>query len=200
MHAERGARILVKHTPSLEPGAIDKGEKPVFINPIQEFNRDLSVCALRVWSLARQEEKHAEWANKRLKNKGANSKHNKKAKNGSGKKRQGDQLAAEAEQGDAKRLKRDDVPEATDAQAAASSEAVPTEQDAATSADVPADANGDASAVPAEASTSSVPLPAQAPAENGERPPPKVMFTAIEALSATGLRALRYAQEIPLLR
>ena len=30
--------------------------------------------------------------------------------------------------------------------------------------------------------------------------PPKFKFTCLEALSATGLRAIRYAKEIPLLK
>lgn len=34
---------------------------PVFLNPVQQYNRDLSVVAIRTWSEARQREKRAYW-------------------------------------------------------------------------------------------------------------------------------------------
>jgi tRNA (guanine26-N2/guanine27-N2)-dimethyltransferase len=37
------------------------GPAPVFLNPVQEYNRDLSVVAIRTWSEIRQKEKAAFW-------------------------------------------------------------------------------------------------------------------------------------------
>lgn len=37
------------------------GPAPVFLNPVQEYNRDLSVVAIRSWSEVRQREKRKVW-------------------------------------------------------------------------------------------------------------------------------------------
>lgn len=52
-HNERAATILI---PSDAPDA--------FINPIQEYNRDLSVACIRQWSLEREAKLRAKWADK----------------------------------------------------------------------------------------------------------------------------------------
>jgi len=52
--------------------------RDVFINPIQEFNRDLSTLTIRTWSELANEEKQAKWDRKKLNaasNKGKKRKH-----------------------------------------------------------------------------------------------------------------------------
>lgn len=54
--------------------------RDVFINPIQEFNRDLSTLAIRTWSELANEQKRAKWERKKqnallVQNKGKKRKH-----------------------------------------------------------------------------------------------------------------------------
>jgi tRNA (guanine26-N2/guanine27-N2)-dimethyltransferase len=42
-------------------------ENEAFLNPVQEFNRDLSVASIRVWSEKLDKEKEARWINAREK-------------------------------------------------------------------------------------------------------------------------------------
>lgn len=49
LHTENSAHLLLPAT------------KDAFLNPIQEFNRDLSVACIRVWSEEMNAEKEAKW-------------------------------------------------------------------------------------------------------------------------------------------
>ncbi|KAJ2931359.1 hypothetical protein H1R20_g5737, partial [Candolleomyces eurysporus] len=109
-----------------------------FLNPVQEFNRDLSVASIRVWSEELNREKEARWRQKL-------------------ERRQKSKEKSHA----AKRMKVE-----------TSSESVVD-----------------------EAETSTLQSSSETPANY-----PPYRFTILEALSATGLRALRYAKEIPLLK
>lgn len=52
VHTENGAKLLLPEA------------NQVFLNPVQEFNRDLSVAAIRVWSEQLNEIKRQKWENK----------------------------------------------------------------------------------------------------------------------------------------
>lgn len=60
--SENSAQILVPIT--------DKSDNKAFINPIQEFNRDLSVAAIKVWSEMVRDEKTAKFKARQGKSKG----------------------------------------------------------------------------------------------------------------------------------
>ncbi|GJE90805.1 N2,N2-dimethylguanosine tRNA methyltransferase [Phanerochaete sordida] len=120
LHAENSAHILLP---------ADNG---AFLNPVQEFNRDLSVACIRTWGALAHAQRRARWER-------------------------------DAERRAAKRSKKARVDEGA------------TE-------DVSMGAEGQA-----EGATSSKPKPEYKPTR----------FTILEALSATGLRSIRYAKEIP---
>ncbi|KAF8350673.1 N2 N2-dimethylguanosine tRNA methyltransferase [Amanita rubescens] len=122
LHVENTTKIL------LDP-------RETFLNPVQEFNRDLSVAAIRVWSEERNRVKEANWL--RSKEKKTHSR---------------------------KRLKSDNGQ--------------------------PTDPHGTAG--PSVVSTGDVPESHQS-----YRPCKSVI---LEAFSATGLRSIRYAKEIPLVK
>jgi len=124
-----------------------------FLNPVQEFNRDLSVAAIRVWSEELNRIKEERWRQARER-----------------------RLAKTEKQPgpDRKRLKAEGAVQETDS--------VTLDVDA--KAEDAADATSD-------------PI-TQAPSKEAEYRPYK--FVILEALSATGLRSIRYAKEIPLVR
>lgn len=123
-HTERNATIL-----------LPVQDKP-FLNPIQEFNRDVSVAVIKQWAKVRDQEARKKWEIKRAnKNKGKET-----------------EPSVTVEQ-------------PTDETAVNSSDAVPTGSETKPKRDRNAYVS------------------------------PKVNI--IEALSATGLRSIRYAQEIP---
>ncbi|GAA5859268.1 hypothetical protein JCM8547_008947 [Rhodosporidiobolus lusitaniae] len=139
---------------------------PVFLNPVQEYNRDLSVVAIRSWSEIWNREKTQKWEEgirrKREKKRSAPGEGGK----GKGKKKKGEEGAAEVKE--AAGEKKEDVPPAAEG-----SETTNATSESSTSA-----------------SSAPTPLPN----------PPTYRFTLLEALSATGLRAIRYAKELPLLK
>ncbi|SCV74540.1 BQ2448_7569 [Microbotryum intermedium] len=135
---------------------------PVFLNPVQEYNRDLSVVAIRTWSEMRQLEKQKYWEV------GVRNKWAKKNRPRSDKREEGNEGERDAEEGDRKKHKMSDgTARAVDPS---------TEPEASTSAD-------------------HRPIKEFRIANY-----PTFKFTLLEALSATGLRAIRYAKEIPLLK
>jgi tRNA (guanine26-N2/guanine27-N2)-dimethyltransferase len=168
------AHILVPHdTPtSTDPrqSKEDIQKQQVFYNPIQQFNRDLSVLAIKTFgldSVQRKQERHAKSLKK------GQRKHKAQDKDVA------DEPQAEgaAEDGDLA-LKRK-LPEGeTDDGAAPAKKQKVAETSDATKADA-------ATAPDAQADAAKEPKPWRAP------------FTILDALSATGLRALRYAKEIP---
>ena len=181
----------------------------VFYNPIQQFNRDLSVLAIKVYSehVAASFERKANRAKeRRTRKQGEKPRQEAKAaapepktdasrrdENGeqlpSGVKRKaGEMLSQEASEGDqsAKRHKADDHDDGK------SDSRTPT-------------VNGTSENIPVEADTSAPTNDSVNTAHSKEdssgfkrsesRPPRQ--FKILDALSATGLRALRYAREVP---
>ncbi|KAE9391642.1 N2 N2-dimethylguanosine tRNA methyltransferase [Gymnopus androsaceus JB14] len=135
LHTENNAHILM-------------AENEAFLNPVQEFNRDLSVACIRTWSEELNKAKQARWAL-------ARERKSLKAKEGSAKKRQ------KVNQFDAVVVDPESAPPSELAQAEPH---------------------------------------AEAEAESSRKPETKSDYkiTILEALSATGLRSIRYAKEIPL--
>ncbi|KAJ4308364.1 RNA methyltransferase tRNA(m5U54)methyltransferase [Neodidymelliopsis sp. IMI 364377] len=169
------AHILVPHdTPtSTDPrmSKEDTQKQQVFYNPIQQFNRDLSVLAIKTFgldSIQRKQDRHA-----------------KQLKRGPKKfKGQGKGVVEEDEQNEAVAVEDESTlkrklaeGEADDGAASAKKQKV-TDNGDATEAEAPP-------ALPTQGDTAKEPTPWRAP------------FTILDALSATGLRALRYAKEIP---
>lgn len=144
LHTENTSRILLP--PNNE----------AFLNPVQEFNRDLSVACIRTWSELLNEEKEAKFRQNLEK------------------------WVRKQEKGPkAKRVKTEgDAP-------------VPVSEPQETAEQKPSDES--AAAVPEDAAagtTSGTPKPKE------YRPYKSII---LEALSATGLRSIRYAKEIPLI-
>ncbi|KAK3687319.1 S-adenosyl-L-methionine-dependent methyltransferase [Podospora appendiculata] len=152
-----------------------QGVQQVFYNPIQQFNRDLTVLAIKAFGKERVAQKQV------------------------------DGLSRFEKSAEKKRKRKEAI------HGERSAKIPKTAEDAAAPADALADAptNGSASASTAAASTDApAPAPEPAPAqENGAggaahtapKPTKTVVqpFTILDALSASGLRALRYAHEIP---
>ncbi|KWU41274.1 N2,N2-dimethylguanosine tRNA methyltransferase [Rhodotorula sp. JG-1b] len=176
VHTESTTSILFAAPPS----SSGTGTAPVFLNPVQEYNRDLSVVAIRTWSEARQAEKRKyweeglrrKWARKRARDlNGAGGdgaeKFAKPKSTGAGEdegKGKGKEATAALKEGD------DD------------------------------DDEGEFLLSRYLILLTLRPL-AQQTQEEGTLPPaPTFKFSLLEALSATGLRAIRYAKELPLLR
>ncbi|KIM58909.1 hypothetical protein SCLCIDRAFT_1050790 [Scleroderma citrinum Foug A] len=134
LHTENSSHILIS------------SKDEAFLNPVQEFNRDLSVACIRVWSEDVNKEKEAKW-----------------------------KLAQE------RRAKRESV---------AGKEAKKVKVD---------DADGPSQFAPhTEGSTLHVPQVPEGSDKQKEYRPYK--FVLLEALSATGLRSIRYAKEVPSVR
>ncbi|KAF2998137.1 RNA methyltransferase tRNA(m5U54)methyltransferase [Curvularia kusanoi] len=171
------AHILVPHdTPtSTDPrmSKEDTQKQQVFYNPIQQFNRDLSVLAIKTFgldSVQRKEDRHA----KQMK-KGPRKQINRSKEVEGAEEAQVDTSAFE----DDNALKRKLIEgEATDSALSAKKQKVTESNDTTEDA-------GAAPATESQTETSKEPRPWRAP------------FTILDALSATGLRALRYAKEIP---
>ncbi|KAM5531216.1 hypothetical protein V8D89_015134 [Ganoderma adspersum] len=116
-----------------------------FLNPVQEFNRDLSVACIQTWGDLMNEEKERKWRQTL------------------------ERRAKQAEKGTHKAKK----------------------------AKTEANEDGEASAPEQPLADTSAPRP------TGIQAPPEFrphQFTILEALSATGLRSIRYANEIPLVK
>ncbi|KAF7188705.1 tRNA (guanine(26)-N(2))-dimethyltransferase, mitochondrial [Pseudocercospora fuligena] len=176
----------------------------VFYNPIQQFNRDLSVLAIKAFGEDWLQRRKAQTAKTRQRNQ--DKKARKEQKDGNSKKRKaGDAEATETNGDDAvKRRKSEDgtaVSAAEDAQ--------PAPQDEVSSAVNGADAQEDGAKLPQESASGvddgSVSREDAGSgqsnghgATNGQPSKPTgPRFRILDALSATGLRALRYAKEIP---
>ncbi|GAA6021147.1 hypothetical protein JCM8202_001874 [Rhodotorula sphaerocarpa] len=170
---------------------------PVFLNPVQEYNRDLSVVAIRTWSELRQQEKRTYWE-EGLRRKWAR-KRARDANGGDGAEKykreehQGEGAVEVAEKGSAG--------EAGGAEAATEADAEAGQDAKRRKADDGAVAPTAAATAPAAEGAAPAPEPAsEDPQQQQLPPPPTYKFSLLEALSATGLRAIRYAKELPLLR
>ncbi|GAA5957958.1 hypothetical protein JCM3765_006215 [Sporobolomyces pararoseus] len=163
VHTESTTSILFASPNSASSSTAEpisaSGPAPVFLNPVQEYNRDLSVTAIRTWSEIRQREKRKVWEESIKKRK---------------EKKRGKETATESENGKGKKRKAEDG-QAVDAEVKENGNAKEGE-----------------SVAPAPA--------AETPKDGPTHKPPTYKFTLLEALSATGLRAIRYAKEIPLLK
>ncbi|KAK0704228.1 S-adenosyl-L-methionine-dependent methyltransferase [Apiosordaria backusii] len=163
------AHILVPEQKDAKDG---QEVQQVFYNPIQQFNRDLTVLTLRAYGKEKMQQKQA--ASEARSGKFAEKKRKRKEQ-------------AQSER-PAKSPKLDeDAPEEAVVEAAA----------APTDTEMP-DAREPQPAIPEEENES------VAPASNGveaakETRSSGLEFTILDALSASGLRALRYAHEIPFL-
>jgi tRNA (guanine26-N2/guanine27-N2)-dimethyltransferase len=169
------AHILVPHgIPTSQDPKMSKEEtqrQQVFYNPIQQFNRDLSVLAIKTFGediIQRKTSKHEQ-----LRKKGERKKQRKQEKT-VGEATNGISVP---EEGPSNKRKRDE--------STADEDAAPSKKPKVTE-------NGD---IIGEEGTNGV----QAPTTNSghTREPWRPPFSILDALSATGLRALRYAKEIP---
>ncbi|TNY20305.1 N2,N2-dimethylguanosine tRNA methyltransferase [Rhodotorula diobovata] len=169
-YTESTTSILFAAPPSSSSQA---GSAPVFLNPVQQYNRDLSVVAIRTWSEARQREKRAFWEE------GLRRKRERKRAGGAGADGKGKGKKRKAQDGEGVEVgaEADKAAEAAEAKRVEDKAPEPAGEPASETAAAPAP-KGDE------------PLP----------PAPTYKFSLLEALSATGLRAIRYAKELPLLK
>ncbi|GAA5982408.1 hypothetical protein JCM10908_006634 [Rhodotorula pacifica] len=182
VHTESTASILFAAPPS--SASSSSGTAPVFLNPVQEYNRDLSVVAIRTWSEMRQDEKRKYWE-EGLRRKWAR-KRARDVNNGGGEKFVVKPATGEAaeEKGKGKEKEGETVEDAAGAKRRKAEDGTAAQPAAA-----------------ATESSSETATAAEPVREEGTLPPPPTFkFSLLEALSATGLRAIRYAKELPLLR
>lgn len=169
------AHILVPHgVPTSTDPKMSKEEtqrQQVFYNPIQQFNRDLSVLAIKTFGqdlIYQKTQKHAQ-----LQEKTKRRKQRKQEKTVPVEAAQPTNDNIGADEGASKKRKLDESE---------------VEQEVAPAKKQKIIENGDTN----EVATEEVPSSA-----NGATSAWKPTFSILDALSATGLRALRYAQEIP---
>ncbi|KAK6431265.1 RNA methyltransferase tRNA(m5U54)methyltransferase [Oleoguttula sp. CCFEE 5521] len=224
---EGKAYILVppKARTEIDPKAAakDSESQTVFYNPIQQFNRDLSVLAIRAFGRdlcerrrVRHEgsrEKRVEKRNVRKEKKGKSAgNHAKVAQEVDGE--AAEETRAAADKGTLKRARvadEDDDESPVKLRKSTDGEKLAIESELEHSVDpLPEDmqvdeVNGDGATAPSKttveprttAETASA-SESNAPAGfNGSVKESKPPFRILDALSATGLRALRYAQEVP---
>lgn len=205
---EGGAYILVPESARLAADQKDIRNKDgpvqsVFYNPIQQFNRDLTVLAIKAYGEEMVEKKKAKIEAKRQFQTGKKRKRQEKNTEGSNKAARLDgtsstnETTTTAAGADAVVQKEN---QATPAAAeGAAKEAQPTTAQAT-------DSNGPESQQGQDVTSEDAPVEGQneqanggANGQDGQRNKKEVKpgFTILDALSATGLRALRYAQEMP---
>lgn len=172
-----------------------KGE--VFYNPIQQFNRDLSVLTIKTFGdmflEEKKEKKEQKLANKA---KGKETKGKETKDGGPAKKVTKDEVEIVAEAANPGVVKIEDLEEVVEVKAESSEEKM--DENIGKIPTAPATEPMDTEDIPPQ-SMDAPDLPSR-PKETVTAPtytptPPK--FTILDALSATGLRALRYALEIP---
>ncbi|RMZ78882.1 hypothetical protein DV738_g3647, partial [Chaetothyriales sp. CBS 135597] len=169
----------------------DEGSQSVFYNPIQQFNRDLSVLAILTYGEGAVLEKRA-----------------KNVRKLEGKKARGKRLAAktadEAQNG--KKRKADELDEQRNVKRArASSPVVDAELKSLEQPGVDSHNNNNGNDSnsgetsenrPADATTTDA-TETTGNAESKQTKDTRTTFTILDALSASGIRAMRYAREIP---
>ncbi|THH17819.1 hypothetical protein EW146_g3072 [Bondarzewia mesenterica] len=163
LHTENTSQILL---PS---------KNEAFLNPVQEFNRDLSVAAIRVWSEELNRAKEQKWkqnqARRATQNEGRPNKKRAKAD------REAEPISSATDLGE------------SSTQAVPSVEAAPWAENSAQGAQTK-DAEVWTFALRKSTCAKHVLLIQYRPYK----------FVLLEALSATGLRSIRYAKEIPLVK
>lgn len=169
----------------------DEGSQAVFYNPIQQFNRDLSVLAITVYGEGAVLEKEVRHSQKKPK---------KKARSQA---QIGDKPVDRPEEVNHRKRKADQLPDGTGDQDGedANKKLKPNDESEdddgellveALAGDPTAKQNGQTDAAPAEAGK-----PEAQPSTITTTKKKQAPFAILDALSATGLRALRYAKEIP---
>jgi tRNA (guanine26-N2/guanine27-N2)-dimethyltransferase len=188
---KEGLAYILVPKPSLDAARQSneaEGFQSVFYNPIQQFNRDLTVLAIKAYGKERLEQREAAFQRKR---EGLNQK----------KRKRQDQKTNQERSPKAQKVS-DDLP-ASESQPQVEEAAKPESADANIDEEPPEGVGhaADTSVTPADQNV----VPDISTAANGNSavtkevkpprgPPP---FTILDALSATGLRAIRYAHEIP---
>lgn len=176
------AHILVPHgvPTSMDPrmSKEDTQKQQVFYNPIQQFNRDLSVLAIKTFGqdLVQRKTQHHEKVMKR------NEKKKEKAQvKVPVEEQEGSGVAVELEaNGDAPRKRKHEEDILNDEAVLSKKQKV--DEDGSNGTEIPFPA-GESENRPSHT--------------NGVKRPWSPTFSILDALSATGLRALRYANEIP---
>ena len=185
----------------------------VFYNPIQQFNRDLSVLAIKAFAAHREAEKKLRVEDKKRKTREHGCSKNKKRKREGGK-----EGAKEAQEGEAEKT---NGPTNGDGAVTAERRQHVSARDEEPVRETEAENNGElANNEPANGDGPSTEQQQQASSRNrepGQEPEAEKVniptssdepaasqkqqhvpsFTVLDALSATGLRALRYASEVP---
>lgn len=161
----------------------DSQPQSVFYNPIQQFNRDLSVLAIKAFGEQYLEQRKPKSDRQRQKNADRKDKKRKREDDGDNtdsarKANKLDEAIPNAEAGAS--TKGESTSIAQDATGGVQLDTLPASDQAAD--------NAMADAEPA------IEHPSEEPPQKATPPP---TFTILDALSATGLRALRYSQEIP---
>ncbi|OCF36687.1 N2,N2-dimethylguanosine tRNA methyltransferase [Kwoniella heveanensis BCC8398] len=150
-----------------------------FLNPVQHYNRDMSVAVIRAWNELRKEELEEKW---RIKLEKRGGKPKPKKKKGKGPKTQ------QAESGSGGAAEADAEAAADEALAAETDVPVTTEPESKPEEDA---LNGSG----VEASAENPEQPVAGPSKERTFRAPSINI--LEALAATGLRSIRYAKEIP---
>ena len=174
----------------------------VFYNPIQQFNRDLSVLAIRVFAEDLNAIRKAKWVEKQPQDEDPNSKKRKRetsSQDGEGQTRKQARTEEQQTEGEYQSVVH------SEAQSVVHSETtINVNDDNATNGVGSAASDARLDLVPeGEAQSTGPTTTAKASRGNqtGEPKGPKGImgwsFRVLDALSATGLRALRYATEIP---
>jgi tRNA (guanine26-N2/guanine27-N2)-dimethyltransferase len=169
-HQEASTQILIK----LEQQEQQQQPSEAFINPVQEYNRDLSISAIKAWSSIRNQELLEKKSNKHAKNQRKKNNNNKRTVDPSPENETTDHHHQ------AKKLKQS---------SGSDHQSNPTIQEEPTSM-VSSKESVDQAGPPLEPQVD----------RNSKKETQPQKFTALEALSATGLRAIRYAKEIPTLK
>ncbi|KAH8588593.1 N2,N2-dimethylguanosine tRNA methyltransferase-like protein [Bisporella sp. PMI_857] len=185
------AYILIPADASTTPQTTPQGDnqaQSVFYNPIQQFNRDLSVLAIKAYGeqVVERKKAQAERNQKKLKDKIRE------------KKRKREHVAVEGDV--SRKASKIDNGAGTAVMDIHDNAANSELKDHISDADVQARAEGDSHGVdhkdpPAE--TQAISAEATDPEQKSESSTRQPSFTILDALSATGLRALRYVHEIP---
>jgi tRNA (guanine26-N2/guanine27-N2)-dimethyltransferase len=204
------AHILIPASAAKTPQTSPRGEnqpQSVFYNPIQQFNRDLSVLAIKAYGeeVVEKKQKNAQRSRQKFL---AKRKEKKRKRGGDG--------VGEAPR---KAGKLDEADQTIDVKAANTEGEVaqkadneshievegqnttenqpPVEVRAQTSSQAPAPDTSNTAARGPENQPLAPSTTHTTEEQSANTPAPKPTFTILDALSATGLRALRYSQEIP---
>ncbi|OAA54843.1 N2,N2-dimethylguanosine tRNA methyltransferase [Niveomyces insectorum RCEF 264] len=181
-----------------KPVASDDRPQQVFYNPIQQFNRDLSVLAIKAYGTSLVEKRTAAYAKRRAQWASKASKKRKWHEN---------KAAAAAAENDADTTNAMDTAgtevsaeeEETESARPSKTEKRDQDADAAAAATIAAAVDKETGTKEANGAEAAAKAPPEATASKPSTPaaPGLPDIRILDALSATGLRALRYAHELP---